>query len=540
MKCHRIFPCLALLVGLPLLAQGPVIPRAALIEDTRQLGRILEEAHPDPYTAFGGRIAFHRELQRHIRDLPTAGLTAPAFLAHITPFLARLRDGHTRLRLPKELALRQAPGLPLAFRVVGDDLVVATAGQRELLGARVVALGGQPMAALRARVMQIRATENGSGELLNLALLLEAGVGLQELFPGLVEADEVRLDLELATGRAKAFGLRPGPVPHAAPTLATRVQGLPDLSARSLAWTFLDPAGETAYLAIADSVGYRENVSFYLEQGNPRPRAAVQGLFRKQHGRAHADDAELVAGFPAALETFAELARAMQAKGTRRLLVDLRENQGGNSLIGKLLVHVLYGTEGLRRADVGYSIIRTSQLLVDNATPNFLATLNAERDWPLGLQDYSFAGEAAHASPSRDPQALRAGWRRFPALVPEVEQPVLAGLYAPPEVLVLCGAATYSAGFDVALALHHNGARLVGTPSAQAANGFIDLLSFTLPRSGLQGGVSFKAIFGLPGDPVRGRQLPCDLPLTYEGFRALGLDANAEVLLALGKGAGAP
>lgn len=527
-----------LLAGLALGAQEPRLPREALIQDARFLGRTLEEAHPDPYTAFGGRIGFHRELQRRIRDLPPEGLTARAFLEHLSPFVAQLRDGHTRLRHPD--AASTGPGLPLALRVVGTDLVVAAAAQPELLGARLVSVGGQSLAALRERVLQIRGIENPSGELLNLALLLGSREGLGELLPEARTQTDLPVGLALSDGRLRPVVLALGPVPPGAAALATQVKGLPDMTRRSLGWSFLDNAGETACLAITDSVGYRENIAFYLGLGNARSRQAVEELFRKQHGRAAATDAELAAGFPSALESFADLARAMRDRGTKRLLVDLRENQGGNSLVGKLLVHVLFGTEGLQRANAGYSIIRTSQLLVDNASPGFLDSLNAGRDWPLGLQEYSFAGEEAPRGAEADPKALRASWRRFPALVQEVEHPQVAALFAPPEVVVLCGAATFSAGFDVALALHRNGARLVGTPSAQAPNCFIDLLSFTLPRSGLRGAVSFKASYALPGDPVRGRMLPCDLPLTYAEFQRLGFDAHAEVLLALGTPARVP
>lgn len=43
------------------------ISREKLIADVRQLSDILEKAHPDPYLRGGGKIAFHRRLQKTVR-----------------------------------------------------------------------------------------------------------------------------------------------------------------------------------------------------------------------------------------------------------------------------------------------------------------------------------------------------------------------------------------------------------------------------------------------------------------------------------------
>ncbi len=54
--------------------------REALIEDTRQLASIIENTHPDPYTNGGGRIAFHRQLQRILEAIPEHGMTKMEYL----------------------------------------------------------------------------------------------------------------------------------------------------------------------------------------------------------------------------------------------------------------------------------------------------------------------------------------------------------------------------------------------------------------------------------------------------------------------------
>ena len=102
----------------------------------------------------------------------------------------------------------------------------------------------------------------------------------------------------------------------------------------------------------------------------------------------------------------------------------------------------------------------------------------------------------------------------------------------PLRVVVLTSARTYSAGFDAVLALRTHGAKVVGVPSAQAANCFIDTVSFRLIHSRLEGQISFKWSVALPEDP-NGQVLPTDPELTYERFKALRFDPNAALILAL-------
>jgi hypothetical protein len=59
----------------------------------------------------------------------------------------------------------------------------------------------------------------------------------------------------------------------------------------------------------------------------------------------------------------------------------------------------------------------------------------------------------------------------------------------------------------VLVGLLRHGAEIVGVPSMQAGNCFIDALSFQLKHSGLQGMVSQKWSLLFPDDPERGKLL---------------------------------
>lgn len=525
-----LFPLLTLAT---LTGQEPVFKREDLIKDTRHLGRLIEQAHPDPYSAFGGRIAFHREIQSVMRALPTEGMTARAFQGHLAPFISRLKDSHTFVRLSKELEALQGPGLPLIFRAVGDSLVIAQAEDSTLLGARLLGIQDQDIVTLRRRISQFHGIENESGELLFLMHGFQQGAFLKSLLPSWPGGKSVEVQLALTHGVSKKVTLELGSCPAMAPKLPTRVTALPNTNSSSITWSFLDPKGETACLTLADSMGYRENIERNIGYQQPRARAVVEDLFRKQQGRSPRNDADLVMAFPSALDTFTELAQAMKAKGTKTLLVDVRENGGGNSLFGKLLIYVLQGPEGLRRTMQGYSIPRMSQLLLDNREPSFLTTFNKGLEFPLELNEYSFEAERAQGKVDTDPSSLYGHWREYPSLAKELDSPKSKGIYNPSQVFVLCSPRTFSAGFDVALGLHRVGAKLVGVPSGQAANCFIDMLRYKLPVSGLVGGISYKAVVQFPDDPEKGRLFPCELPLTMDLFKKYGIDANVEVLMAL-------
>ncbi len=506
--------------------------REALIQDARHLARTLEEAHPDPYTAFGGRIAFHRAFQERLRAIPEQGLTTKGFYDLFAPFVARLEDMHTGLRRPEGTSGVSSSGLPFRFKVVGPDLVVMESGLgAELLGARLEGLEGRAMPALRTRLREVVGCENTSHESFNLVWRFQSGLGLEELLPGWKIGQPVSVQFRLPDGTLRTEAITPADLPPAPHRPATRVQGLPDLSKTSLGWSFLDAEGRSAYLAVTDCVSYRENVDLYLKLGGKVGRERLESIFKNRYERMPKDDAELKASFPSALDTFVALARAMKIKGTQRLVVDLRENGGGNSLVAKLLVYVLQGPEGLAKLKGGYSIVHYSQTLLDHHGDRFRNATDAGLKLELG--DYNFSSERSFQKGSADPEAWKKAFQDVPAMVEDFKAPKLAAIYCPPTLAVLSSARTGSSGFDTLLAMQRIGATSFGTASSQAPNCFIDAVRFTLPCTGLTGNVAFKAQYTFPDDPVKGRMLPCDVPLTFDRLKALAFDPNAEILMAL-------
>ena len=192
----------------------------------------------------------------------------------------------------------------------------------------------------------------------------------------------------------------------------------------------------------------------------------------------------------------------MKAAGTKRLLIDLRRNDGGNSFMSEILVYFLYGKQKLlsikAEGSAGSEIVKYSDFYFDVFSGENLETINKGRTVPLERNDYDFAGDR----PSRDHcvAVFEDYVRMMPTFDAEYRSEKYSACYRPEHVVVICSPGTFSAGYTLMRRLAQAGAIVVGTPSAQAGNCFGDIMNFNLKNSGLPGSVSRKYFEDFPGD----------------------------------------
>jgi len=140
------------------------IRRDLLIQDIRELTNLLENAHPDPYSTGGGKIAYHRRLQTLIKDTPLKGMEKQEFFIHLQPFIAKVGDGHTRLIGAESSLDKQNPGgLPLYFKPIEERLVVKAVTTEEylpLIGCILSSVEGIPFEELVKRQEKLVGFEN--------------------------------------------------------------------------------------------------------------------------------------------------------------------------------------------------------------------------------------------------------------------------------------------------------------------------------------------------------------------------------------------
>ncbi len=507
-----------------------ILTREELIEDARQLVRILETAHPDPYVNSGGKIAFHRRFQKMLRSLPREGMTAKAFFRLVSPFVAALRDGHTAL-LPPRGNTPPSPGLPFVFKVIKKDLYIANTCMvegTELLGARLISLEGIPFDKLKRHQNDLRGIENDYGTLALLTRTLMTKDGLENLLPDWKDRNVLHVGLQPQSGKERDFTLSlEGKQEKFSEFPASRVR-LPSMDKSDIAFCFLGEDRETALIKIQDMMTYRECGESWLADGMSAARDFIQEAYSKFHRKNPPDDIQkALLGLPSATEIFKDLVIAMKEAGTENLIVDLRDNTGGNSLMIPIFLYFLFGDEVMKGYDEGYSIKKYSDPYFMTYATDSLDKVNKDRRVPLMKNDYDFQDEFGEREDSGE------SLKKSPTFMKVYEAGKYNRYYTPDKILVLSSPLTYSSGFNMMSALSNVGAILIGTPSAQPGNNFGDSLVFQLKNSGIAGGVSHKRIISFPDDPDKPGILSLHHTLTYEKLASYGFDPNSEVLLAL-------
>jgi hypothetical protein len=543
-KTARLF--LLSLIGLSatwnssLAEDNQVFTQQALMQDARQLVSILEQSHPDPYIGGGGKVAFQRRFQNLIADIPPTGMTVGQFHRLLLPFVASLRDGHTALIRPQS-ATSQQPGLPLTFKIIDESLAIDSVVRKDnmdLRGALLVAVEGNSLQELLQRQNRLRGIENVYGTLALLTRSLGTEMGLQNLIPERAGFAETKVSLRLANGETRDFSFHHDERVDSAPASPASKVLLPDMSRSDVAWRFLDKSGKTALLKIDDMSTYREACEAWLASGMAGGLDMVRAAYGKFNEHAAPEAVEdILAGIPAATDVFRELVVAMKRQETAHLIVDLRENTGGNDLMVGMLLYFLYGQEAMTTYDAGFQISRYSDLYFQVYANESLSNINRNRVVPLEIGDYDFTQEQAKENGADSLTLTREhheGLKKAPTFYRVFSQDTYANYYPPPKLAVLGSAWTYSSGFTMLAALESLGAMVVGTPSAHAGNNFGDSLLFQLTNTQLRGAVSFRQNVTFPDDPVKGHCLRPDYVLTYEKWAELQYDPNAEVLMAIG------
>ena len=497
--------------------------RDQLIEDARQLAEAIESAHPEPYVNGGGKIAFHRRLHHLLNAIPEGGMTREEFIRLLRPFIAAVGDAHTELWSEVSVNAHAPGGVPLRFGLVEESLYVAGVPDeksRDLIGATLVSVEGVPLAELCERQRQLQGTENQYHALYLLAnLSLWYKPYMEDLLPEWRDSRRVSVELQFSSGeiREVVFDLPAGT--DAMFTPESQVT-LPATDDSGFLYEFLDAEGKTAYLRIDHMSHYREAAE--METGRPA-----------LHLRS-------------ATETFRSLVVEMEQAGTDTLIIDLRDNRGGHSVMGDILTYFLYGKATLQdimvHADsIGGGMIRKYSDLFWEQTQSWtsLEQVNEGRALPLRVDDYDLAGYSGDAewSPARKAEAIAYSERnwlaRSPTFWEEYQSAAYSGYYCPGNVVVLTDSETFSSGFTMARYLYLAGATFVGTPSGQAANSFGNGQLWHLDHTGIEGTVSTSYSVMFPDDSELARVLPVHYPLTYDKLASYDFDPNAEFLYAL-------
>jgi tetratricopeptide (TPR) repeat protein len=326
---------------------------------THDLGWLMKELKRK-HVHLGAKVdplRLDAEAERLTRDLPT--LTDAQVVVRMTQLLALVGDGHTALLppVPTQFPYSQGmplpelklPALPLRFFLFPEGVrVVATTPDRaRLLGARVVAVNGEPVAMALERLATTISRENP--------------MWVKHLLPDRLQVPAI----------LQALGL--------------------------------SPTADRATLTFSQG-GREETLTLDALPADARPqwREAMAPALRAQRERTYAEEHLAAAGAlvvrynlcrkdkeaPAAF--WSRVVREAEARKVNRFIVDLSANSGGNNVHNKPMVAALRGSEWLNQP---------GRLFVITGRATFSAGMNAAADLARETRA-TFVGEPTGSAPN--------------------------------------------------------------------------------------------------------------------------------------------
>ncbi|MFC1849719.1 S41 family peptidase [candidate division CSSED10-310 bacterium] len=519
-----------------------LIKREKLFKDVNQLAHLIESVHPDPYLSGGGKIAFHRLLQKTLRTIPAEGLTAQDFYHHIRPLVASVGDAHTWIRDPGEFT---PDGIPLYLGVVEESLYVKGVSDefKHLLGCLLLDVQGVATKELLVRQGKAMGADNVYQKLRNLA-----GYGffqrtyLDRLIPEIKGKGEVSVRFQKPGGAEFVYRFSlPVNLKSNLRTAGSKIT-LPSTEKTSFVYEFLGESKKTVLLVIDSMTDYREAFEMWHSFGGYGLKENAANAYKKHFGTEPVDEdvIKILSKLPSATDVFKSLVEEMKKAGSNTLIIDLRKNDGGNSYMSNILIYYLYGRKKIFEISKNHSeIIKFSEYYFEQKTNIPLDEINKDRLVKLTENGYNFDKDWV-SQETRPKEALkrakikfRESVDRMPTFKKEYDSGLFEKYYTPKNVVILSSQDTFSSGYTMMYYLNMAGAKIVGTPSSQAGNCYGDTTSFKLTHSKINGILSSKKFVIFPDDTERGKVLPVDYPLTYDKLVSYDFDLNSELLYAL-------
>ena len=274
-------------------------------EDLRYLARELPSRHANAFHSIS-REAFDAEVARLDTTIPS--LNGDEVLVGLMRVVALIGDGHTHFDLPPS-SLRY----PVEMQWFGDELrvIAAQAPYHSAVGARVITIGSTPVRDVMERAIQLVPRGENDGR---TRLTATMNLTVPEVLHGLSlisDRANAPFTFELATGERATITLSPARFGGFS-TWRMASGGQPPLYLRRLAeawWTEFLPAAQTVYFSFT---GYPPDAEF-------RDRTAA-------------------------------LAHLLDESHARRLVIDLRRNQGGDmEQFRRLLLPIIKARAAINR-----------------------------------------------------------------------------------------------------------------------------------------------------------------------------------------------
>ena len=491
------------------------IPTDSIVADFNEFVRLLEETHPDPYTNYGGKPFFRLEAMDTRFGLIEDSVTSTDELARrITKFLAPLEDGHTNIDMGLSSFFEEREpemGAPIDFWPISDGVVIEsiTTEHKDLIGSRLIAIEGIPLKEICTNLAAYHTAENEIGRITNFCFISSLKPNdLRKVIPDMRQ-DSITFLLQTPKGKQMNLTL----------PLIDKYGSGSNIELSSVEHTKPFPSqGNLSYLFVDD----KKN-SMYFRSSQIVSRDALEIMI--SHGM---DVGQYLT------RTYTQY--KMKKNKSKNLIIDLRGNSGGFTPITLPTLYQLWGDRYLEEAPrFGIKFIQLFSPLYMKKMNITMEELNAEmQESGFILGDYISTSEDDD-SPEEITDEFRD--RMIEQMASSVKDKLMAQhgkpVYTPEHVYVLINPTTYSAAFHYAFFLWKMGATVVGLPSKQAPNTYMEATPFELPRTKLKGSISNSLQLFMPTDDPRAHQFTPDLMPTYEDYMHYNFDKNTELLFLL-------
>ena len=504
----------------------------SLASDFRHMVKLLEETHPDPYTSFGGKVFFHKQAFLLENELRKNAATLQTFFDKVSAFLSRLQDGHTYLIMPSSGQQTTQRFLPLEIRTIPEGIILQGVPREygHLLGSRLTAINGHRTEEVLNRVAAMKASENLYDRYANLSRYIRSEHFLQQLFPE--QADSVCLSLLTPDDQTCEMVLPFLPQEEIKKTELTRNSRHPGFPTRQLEYRFVDDRKQVMQICI-NSIMARDNFEYMYKKGWSDLYRQMEFYYRSViNEEMPADTLQAIRNLKSFSETFGQMLREMKKTKASTLIIDLRNNSGGWTPITLPVLYQLYGDRYLQK-DMDMKFYRLISPLYMQKLETDLPSYNRQRGTNYAFGDYTFYNEEKEDTAGIEQQRANFIDYCMSSNPDELRKQQGKPLYAPKHIYVVTNDHTFSAAFHFTFYLWKMGATIVGVPSGQAPNTFMEQTLFRLPYTGLQGSISNSAQYFLTSDDKRAKTLYPDLMPTYEDYRKYKFDTQAEILYLL-------
>jgi len=516
--------CAILCVISPVKAQD--VNKEALLADYDYFIEQLESVHPDPYTDLGGKEIFYKKV-KDLRDQLSqmSDLDEGVLQREVTKLISPLHDGHTRIGYYQEPHVYENRWLPITFRQLNDCIIVDVVAPeyKELFGARVMSIEGVTIDDICNRTGETLMAENHSGVVRKTVGMLRNNNSMSML--GIeYKNNNAHLGLKLANDRDTIVVI---PLyddsyfqNHRDFIFTDRDQRL---KMRNMQYQEVD--GKMVFRL--SSVESRDNLAFEKNHGmnyEQEMKYAWQTFFDDP---CPADPDSALARIPIISHEFGAMLRQMRDHRIKDLIIDLRDNGGGWTPILYATLYQLFGDDYLKRDMETVYASKLSPLYLEKQGKTLEQFNEGGGNYKLG--DFVYSHEGQGCNDLNDSIRDNIIHSYICADYNEIDHLDGDAIYRPEHIYVVTNAGTFSAAFHYTFMLWKMGATVVGIPSGQAPNTFMEVTQFNLPNTGLECSVSNALQQFLPADHPCAKTLWPTITPTYEDYRKHGFNLDTEI-----------